>query len=71
MKSLQPLENDHEVIWLVDDCAVNKKMTGVLYMPKYRVETRFIKYIDLLKNFYISFKILKREKPDVVISTGA
>ncbi len=28
-------------------------------------------FINLIKNFFLAFKILKKEKPDIIISTGA
>ena len=71
LRQLQPLGEDHELLWLVDNSEVNKKLTGVHFMPAYRVETRLKKYFDMIRIFVVSFALLYREKPDVVISTGA
>lgn len=71
LKQLSPLQDDNEVLWLVDDSKVNKKTAGYFYMPAYRVETHLLKYFDMLRIFLFSYRFLRREKPDVVISTGA
>lgn len=71
LKQLSSLQNDNELVWLIDDSRVNKKLSGFFYMPAYRVETRLIKYWDMLRILFVSFRLLYIERPDVVISTGA
>lgn len=70
LKQLKSLERDHQVIYLLDNNPINDNKDAYR-MPEYRVEKKFLKYIDLLRIFVSSFLVLKKEQPDVVISTGA
>ena len=71
IKQLDSLKNENEIKYLVTKNKVNKSMRDVLFVPEYRNDRRFIKYIDLIRIFGCSFFLLMKEKPDVVISTGA
>ena len=70
LKQLDSLKNENEIIYLVAKNKVNRSMKNVQFVPEYRTETKIKKYYDLLKIFIVSYIFLKKQKPDVVISTG-
>lgn len=71
LKQLKPLAEEHEVKWLVCDNSVNRSMKDVEFMPEFRNETKVLKFFDFIKIFFVTKKILKKFRPDVVIATGA
>lgn len=71
IKQLDGLRKDHTVRYLIDNNRVNRKNKEAYHIPEYRVERKLIKYIDMTRIFFVSFFVLLRYRPDVVISTGA
>lgn len=71
LKQLDSLRQDNEIEYLIDNNKINRTNRDAFHMPKYRVETKFMKYFDMMRIFAISFFVLVRFRPDVVISTGA
>lgn len=71
IKQLDSLREVCDLIYLVADTQINRKLKGVSFVPECRNERRFLKYIDLIRITFSSLKFLRKNKPDVVISTGA
>ena len=71
LKQLDGLKNDFEIKYVVAGNSVNKNLKGVDFLPDYRNERKIIRYFDLIRDFFASFRLLKKYSPDVVISTGA
>lgn len=71
LKQLDCLRKDHKIKYLIDNNKVNRANHEAFHMPEYRVETKFIRYIDMIRIFFVSLFVLFRFRPDVVISTGA
>ena len=71
LKQLKSLESGNNVVYLIDANPMYKNIPANYRMPQYRVEHLISKYFDLIAVFFYSFYVLVKERPDVVISTGA
>lgn len=71
IKRLDGLRKKYKINYIVAKNDVNRTMKDVYFVPDYRNHRRFIKYFDMLGIFFKSFHLLRKLKPDVVISTGA
>ena len=71
LRQLAPLEKDFDITYLLARTRVNESLKNVAFVPECRNERRFVKYWDLLKITFSSYKFLRRVRPDTVISTGA
>ena len=67
---LKPFWKDKERFWVTFDKEDARSVLSeeVLY-PCYYPTNRNIK--NLIKNTFLAYKILKKERPDVIISSGA
>ncbi len=66
---LNQLGENHELVYVTEDKIAHKK---VKYYLKYGTRANLVQYFGItIRNIYRGFKILKNEKPDLVISTGA
>ena len=67
---LKPFWQDKERFWVTFDKEDDRSVLSeeVLY-PCYYQTNRNIK--NLIKNTFLAFKIIKKERPDVIISSGA
>ena len=67
---LKPFWKDKERFWVTFDKEDARSVLSeeVLY-PCYYPTNRNIK--NLIKNTFLAFKIIKKERPDVIISSGA
>lgn len=67
---LKPLWENKERIWVTFDKAdAQSILKNEKIYPCYFPTNRNIK--NLIKNTFLAFKILRKEKPDVIISSGA
>ncbi|RRR86388.1 UDP-N-acetylglucosamine--LPS N-acetylglucosamine transferase, partial [Streptococcus pneumoniae] len=67
---LKPFWNDKERFWVTFDKADARSVLSeeVVY-PRYYPTNRNIK--NLIKNTFLAYKILKKERTDLIISSGA
>lgn len=67
---LKPFWNDKERFWVTFDKAdVRSVLSEEVVYPCYYPTNRNIK--NLIKNTFLAYKILKKERPDLIISSGA
>lgn len=72
IKQLDSLKEEHTVRYLVTKNKVNRSAKEYLFVPEFRNNRSFvIKAFDLFRIFAMSFFLILKERPDVVISTGA
>lgn len=71
IKQLDSLKDDNDVLYLVTKNGANRDMDNVLFVPRYRNNTRLLKYLDFLRILVKSLYYILRVRPDAVISTGA
>jgi len=68
--SLLPLWEEHERFWVTfrgmdTESALQEESVHWAYQPTNR------SVVNCLRNFFLAWKILRREKPDIVFSSGA
>ncbi|HHA8587280.1 TPA: PssD/Cps14F family polysaccharide biosynthesis glycosyltransferase [Streptococcus pneumoniae] len=67
---LKPFWKDKERFWVTFDKAdVRSVLSEEVVYPCYYPTNRNIK--NLIKNTFLAYKILKKERPDLIISSGA
>lgn len=67
---LKPYFDKHERFWVTFDKEdARSLLNGEKVYPCYYPTNRNIK--NLIKNTFVAIKVLKKEKPDVIISSGA
>lgn len=71
IKQLDSLKEEHTVRYLVTKTKVNRSMKDALFIPQFRNSLRFKRCIDFLCICVCSFFLILKERPDVIISTGA
>lgn len=71
IRQLDSLKDEHIVRYLVSDSEINRLFEGYLLLPDFRNSLRFRRVLDFLRVSIHSFFLILREKPDVIISTGA
>jgi beta-1,4-N-acetylglucosaminyltransferase len=69
-QQLQPFWQNHEHVWVtfrtsITETALKDERVYWAWSPTNR------NIPNLIRNFFLSWSVLRREKPDVVISTGA
>ncbi len=66
---LNELAKKHELVYVTEDKIAHKK---VKYYLKYGTRANLFQYFGVtVRNLYRGLKILKKEQPDIIISTGA
>lgn len=69
---LRPVMDRYDSFILTEKTSYLTEVEGLNYYYLKQVNRRELKFIPrMLSNFYNSYKIFKKEKPDVIISTGA
>lgn len=72
IKQLDSLKDEHTVRYLVTKSKTNRTMRDVLFVPEYRNNLPLpVKLFDFFRIYVVSLFLVLREKPDVIISTGA
>ena len=72
IKQLDSLKEEHTVRYLVTKSKANRAMQGALFVPEYRNNLPLpVKMFDFFRVYAVSLFLILRERPDVVISTGA
>lgn len=71
IKQLDPLRDEYDIVYLVSDNCSNRGMKDAVFVPEYRNNFKIMKYLDLVRIFLASFALMRRIKPDVIISTGS
>ena len=67
---LKPFWQEHERFWVTFDKAdARSLLEGETFYPCYFPTNRNLK--NLIKNTFLARKILRKEKPDLIISSGA
>ncbi|HGL1432654.1 TPA: PssD/Cps14F family polysaccharide biosynthesis glycosyltransferase [Streptococcus pneumoniae] len=67
---LKPFWNDKERFWVTfDKVDARSVLSEEVVYPCYYPTNRNIK--NLIKNTFLAYKILKKERPDLIISSGA
>ena len=67
---LKPFWQEHERFWVTFDKAdARSLLDGETFYPCYFPTNRNLK--NLIKNTFLACKILRKEKPDLIISSGA
>ena len=67
---LKPFWSKHERFWVTFDKEdARQTLNDEVFYPCYFPTNRNLK--NLIRNTFLAWKILRREKPDVIISTGA
>ena len=67
---LKPFWEDKERFWVTFDKEdANSLLTGEKMYPCHYPTNRNIK--NLIRNTFLAFRVLRREKPDLIISSGA
>ena len=70
MVNLEPAWKDHERFWVTFPLEDAKTLLeGERVIWAYHPTNRSLK--NLIRNLWLAWKVLRRERPDVVISTGA
>ncbi len=68
--SLKPFWNNRERFWVTFDKEdARSLLEGEKMFPCHFPTNRNIK--NLIKNTFVAFKVLRKEKPDIIISSGA
>ncbi len=71
IKQLDSLKEEHTVRYLVTKGGVNQSLDGALFLPPFRNSHRVGRWFDFFRVCISSFFLILKEKPDVVICTGA
>lgn len=70
LEALRPWWGAHERVWVsFDTPAVRSVLAGERLIGAYHPTTRNVR--NLLRNTLLALRVLRRERPDVVVSTGA
>lgn len=71
IKQLDSLKDEHTVKYLVVKSKVNRSFDGALFLPEFRNSYHVRRLFDFFRVCVSSFFMILKEKPDVVICTGA
>ncbi|WP_370328124.1 PssD/Cps14F family polysaccharide biosynthesis glycosyltransferase [Euzebya sp.] len=70
MRALEPWWSKHDRVWVTFDMVdANSSLEGEEVVYAYHPTTRHIP--NLLRNLWLAWRVLRRTRPDVIVSSGA